>query len=359
MQLDIRHTQPGRLAEAAKFFEENGYLRLSGLRDSIVPAFEQSLAEAAELSREALLPLLRPAAGAVPFDRALRQRLLRIETPPALARLLVSSLTPILKSLLGPLVHVSSTYHSQFKGGALDPEAADLAHYTHEGATDAMELHGAFRLHQDFTGASLPTSPSGLTLWVALNDCTEAPLRILPGSHRYGMYCNKMWEVDDPRLAKLGPALDIEARVGEGVLFHALLLHGTGKLGPRRRVSCDLRFFPLSGFLPSDVHVLDEHPAGFLRRRRAGNLGPVLLAPILEQLAFLGEGVPAEAAPGSPLNWSNYVVEVLRGRAEEALAHLIRFIDTDLLGEPESVLLERFLDRPLQWDRLEAVRARV
>ena len=63
-----------------------------------------------------------------------------------------------------------------------------------------------------------------------------------------------------PRLAQLAPPVEIEARAGTGVIFNALLFHGTGKLGARRRVSCDLRFFPLCGFLPSEVHFLDDQP---------------------------------------------------------------------------------------------------
>jgi hypothetical protein len=129
---------------------------------------------------------------------------------------------------------------------------------------------------------------------------------------------------------------------------------------PLRRVSCDLRFFPLCGFLPSEVHLLDDKPAEFLRRRKNEVEGPTLLAPLLEQLAFLGENVPvATPPPNSPLNWSNYLVELMQGRGDTALPHLSRFINTDLLEDPETVFTQKFHNRQLHQDRLRVVRERV
>jgi hypothetical protein len=46
-----------------------------------------------------------------------------------------------------------------------------------------MEVHGAYLLHQDFTGAPIPTVPSGLTMWVGQNDCPNWTLRLYPGSN--------------------------------------------------------------------------------------------------------------------------------------------------------------------------------
>lgn len=359
MMLDVNHARPQQLEEAVQFFEEHGYVRLSGLQESVAPAFEDSLAETIGISRSALQPLLNPRAEAAIFDKHVRQRLSRITTSPRLAHSLLSSLSPLLKAVFGPIVHVSGTYHGQFKGGALSDAAKDIATYHNESAADYMEVHGAYRLHQDFTGASLPTSPSGVTLWVALNSCPESTLRIFPGSHRLGMFCHKMWKADDPRLSELAPPVEIEARAGTGVLFNALLFHGTGKLGALRRVSCDLRFFPLCGFLPSEAHILDERPIEFLHRQRARAAGPTLLAPVLEQLAFLGNDVTVDDPPAhSTLNWVNYLVELMRDRADSALPHLTRFINTDLLEDPETVFTQKFHNRQLHMDRLRAVRDR-
>jgi hypothetical protein len=360
LSLDINRATTQQLDEAAQFFDEHGYLRLSGLEGDVSGAFRQSLADAMGIPVPDLHPLLDPRADASIFPQDVRRRLSRIATSPELAQTLLSSLTPIITTLIGPIAHVSSTYHGQFKGGALSEGARDIATYHNEAKADYMEVHGAYRLHQDFTGASLPTSPSGLTLWVALNACPESTLRLFPGSHRLGMYCHKMWKLDDPRLASLPAPIDVEARVGTGVIFNALLLHGTGKLGTLRRVSCDLRFFPLCGFLPSEAHLLDSNPIAMLRRHQQRADCDTLLTPVLEQLAYLAEDVEVEARPSlSMLNWANYVVELLRGRPDSAIPHLTRFINTDLLEDPPSVFTQKFHNRQIHVDRLGVVRERV
>lgn len=360
MDLDVTTVSPQQLERAAQFYDEHGYLRLSGLQHGITGAFEKCLADAIGISVEDFQPLLDPHAGAAVFSHDVRQRLSRIATTPPLAQTLVSRLAPILSTLIGPLAHVSSTYHGQFKGGALNEASRDIATYHNEGKADYMEVHGAYRLHQDFTGASLPTSPSGVTLWVALNACPESTLRLFPGSHRLGLFCHKMWKTDDPRLELLPAPVDFEARAGTGVLFNALLFHGTGKLGSLRRVSCDIRFYPLTGFLPSDVHALEADPLERLHHARARAAGDTLLAPILEQLAYLGEDVAVEPRPAlSVLNWANYLVELMHGQPDAALPHLSRFINTDLLEDPPSVFTRKFHNRELQTDRLRTVRERV
>jgi hypothetical protein len=359
MILDINKLAPDQLDEAGRYFDEQGYVRLTGLDMSVAPAFEASLADTIGVSHDDLQRLLDPRATAEIFDRAVRQRLSRIATSPQLIQALLASLSPLLKTLIGPFVHVSSTYHGQFKGGPLSEAATDIAHYHNESAADYMEVHGAYRNHQDFTGASLPTSPSGLTLWVALNACPESTLRLFPGSHRLGMFCHRMWKSDDPRHARLAPPVEIEARAGTGVLFNAMLFHGTGKLGSLRRVSCDVRFFPLCGFLPSEVHVLGEQPLQTLRHQRARTGDSTLLAPLLEQLAFLGEGVSADAPPPqSLLNWANYLVELMGGQPETALPHLLRFINTELLEDPAAVFTKKFHNRQIHHDRLRSLRER-
>src|SRR5438270_213548 len=155
MMLDVNHLTPKRLDEAAQHFEEQGYVRLSGLETSVAPAFEESLAATIGVTRRELQPLLDPRAEAAIFDKTVRQRLSRIATSPALAQSLLASLAPLLKTVFGPIAHVSGTYHGQFKGGALSEAAKDIATYHNESAADYMEVHGAYRLHQDFTGASL------------------------------------------------------------------------------------------------------------------------------------------------------------------------------------------------------------
>jgi hypothetical protein len=172
------------------------------------------------------------------------------------------------------------------------------------------------------------------------------------------MFCHKMWKADDPRMARLAPPVELEAQVGTGVLFNALLFHGTGKVGARRRVSCDLRFFPLCGFLPSDTHMLRQRPLDLLHQQSREAAGPTLRAPVLEQLAFLGEDVSVDAPPLSTLNWVNYIVQLMHGRPDEALPHLLRFINTDLLEDPPTVFTQKFHNRTLQLDRLRSAHDR-
>ena len=355
--LDVTALTTRQLEEGAAFFDEHGYVRLKGLAKSVAPAFERSLAHALGIDDTELLKLLDPRSEGV-FPRDVRARLSRISTSEELSRTLLTSLSPLLTTVLGPMVHVSSTYHGQFKGGALSEAARDIAHYHNETAVDYMEVHGAFRLHQDFTGASLPTSPSGVTLWVALNECPESTLKLFPGSHRLGAFCHKMWKSDDPRLSELATPVEIAADVDTGVLFNALLFHGTGRLSALRRVSCDLRFFPLCGFLPSDAHILDPQPLDRLARQRERAPGDTTESPLLEALAFLGKGEIVDAPARSALNWPNYVVELMRSRPETALPYLERFINTDLLEEPLTVLTHKFHNRTIYIDKLQSVQER-
>ena len=160
--LDVTELTGRRLDDGLAFFEEHGFVRLKGLSKSVAPAFEMSLAEAMGISDGELRALLDPRSAAAIFPKETRARLSRIPTSPELARTLISALSPLLTTVIGPVLHVSSTYHGQFKGGALSEAAKDIAHYHNEAAADYMEVHGAYRLHQDFTGASLPTSPSGV-----------------------------------------------------------------------------------------------------------------------------------------------------------------------------------------------------
>jgi hypothetical protein len=353
MQLDVSRPTTHRLEEAVSFFDQYGYLPLTGLPPAIPAAFEQTLADAAGLTRDEFQPLLDPQAAAI-FPARRRQQLSRIATPAALGEQLLASLAPVIRTLIGPIVHVSSTFHAQFKGGIV----TDIEHYHNETAADYMEVHGAYRLHQDFTGASLPTSPSGLTLWVPLNTCAESTLRLFPGSHRLGMFCHRMWRLDDPRIPELGISpIDLEAEVGAGVLFNALLFHGTGKTGALRRVSCDIRFFPLCGFLPSAVHMLDSRPLYRLEKRRADALGPTVLAPILEQLLYLGQDVAVDdPAPLSPLNWAKYIQQRLNGHDDAALPYLRRLVNRELLHDEDDVFVKKFHSRALLADRLGAIR---
>jgi hypothetical protein len=261
-----------------------------------------------------------------------------------------------LTRLIGPLVHVSSTFHAQFKGEG----AQKVDHGGYSQATEYMEVHGPYLLHQDFAGASIPTSPSAMTLWVAMNDCPNWNLRLYPGSHRRGLICNSWLALDDERLAPLGEPIDIIARAGTAVCFNALMLHGTSNPGPLKRVSCDIRFFPLCGFLPSETHFLDPSPCNALRDGLDHAFSPVLQAPLLEDQVFLGNEIQLGDVPSqSVLNWVRFLSDVVAGRKDEALAHLERFVNTEMGFDSVTAYDSKFRNQPVCEETLRAVRKRV
>ncbi len=354
MKLDLRDYDDYQLDAALRHFEEHGYFLLGGLEDLVAVHFRRLLARLIGVEEGTLDRIFAADNPELVFPHEVRQRVGKIQTPRELGVALLQSLQPVLLRLLGPLVHVSSTFHGQFKGGA--PQQVGYGGYT----ADYMEVHRPYQLHQDFTGASLPTSPSAVTLWVSLNTCPDWNLRLYPGSHRQGLLCHQFLALDDPRLAALGPPLDIPARVGTGAIFNALVLHGTSNPGPTRRVSCDIRFFPLCGFLPSEVHQLNGRSDSRLADAlaRAAGLGDaVLRSPVLEAQAYLGEDVRQnDVPPLSVLNWVNYLHHAVRGQFDEALPHLGRLVNTEIGYDGLDVYAAKFHQRKLDEERLRGFR---
>jgi hypothetical protein len=351
MDLDLGQLDRQHLDAAARFYEIHGYLQLSGLREAVTSLFRPILADVIGVDAQGVADFLDPLSPPVVLPLDTRRRLGRLQTSPGLSADLLAALRPLLLRLIGPLVHVSSTFHGQLKGGAV--KEVDHGGY----ADDYLEVHGPYLLHQDFTGANLPTSPSALTLWVALNSCPHWTLRLYPGSHRHGLLCQRWLPLEDPRLVPFGEPLDIQAREGTAVLFNALLLHGTSNPGPLRRVSCDIRFFPLCGFLPSAVHCLDRRQNAALAAGLEQAGGPVMRAPLLEDRAFLGEKVALGAVPlHSVLNWVKYVADLVQGETTAALPHLERFVNTEAGFDPPGAYTSKFHGRPLEQAALQRVR---
>src|SRR5262245_39689903 len=351
MEFSLQELDPTNLEIMARHYEEKGFFLLSGLEE-VTRQFKAILAEtiaADDRQMEAVLDSAYPLA----LAHDARQRLARIPTPPQLAESLLGILEPILKRLIGPLVHVSTTFHGQCKG--------QNSGETYEGGYtgNSKEVSALYLLHQDFTGANIPTSPSAVTLWTGINSCPEWTLRIYPGSHRLGILCNRWLAREDSRLALLGDPIEVSARPGTALLFNALLLHGTSKPGPSRRLSCDIRFFPLCGFLPSETHFLPgagESLRAYLEHAR----GSVLQAPLLEDLVFLGEQVSRGAVPRhSVLNWVNYLGNVMRGEMDKALFHLARFVNAEINTDPMDAYVFKFHAKPMHETTLRAARERL
>ncbi len=336
--LDLESITPRRLDEAARFYAENGFLFLCGVEQAITRPLREVVADTLDADAAEMRELLSPHGPRWNFPTEVRRRLCRVETPPGLAVELIDALRPIVGRLLGPMVHVSSTFHAQFKAADALEHAVD--HGGYQANCNHMELHGAYLLHQDFTGASIPTSPSAITLWTGLNDCSDWTLRIYPGSHRLGLVCHRWLANDDPRLQRLRPPLEIRAEPGCAALFHAMLIHGGGRSGTRRRVSCDIRMFPLCGFLPTQPHFLEPRPLEALDRQTAQRSGPTRTA------SAAGEG----SGPSAALATSGTVSRGDRGH--EPSSDDVADGADDVLRVPRDEARLFLGQRPLQTDRL-------
>lgn len=335
---------PETLEAAARHYEDHGFFMVDGVADAVTRHYKPLVADRMQVSLADLEGMLDPNSPPMILPVETRQRMSRIDTTPELAKTLLTNLEPVLARLIGGLLHVSSNFHGQFKGGDVKP----VDHGGYDPNAQYLEVQGQYLIHQDFSGAALPTSPCGVTLWTPLNSCPDWNLRIYPGTHRNGLLCHEWMKLEDPRLAAFNVTpVDVVAEVGTCVIFNSLLLHSSSNPGYRRRVSCDLRFFPLTAFLPSEVRLLGADPLATLRAGLARHDGPTLKAPHLEAAAFLGLVTePTPCPPYSILNWANYVTVLLNGRPEEALPHLARFVNLEQGIDPGvEIYSKKFHDR--------------
>ncbi len=352
--VDLRTMSPADIERIALRFEADGCVVLDGVGESITPLFDEAYRRAFGLSDADFRQLLDPEAPPLRLTTDQRRRIAKIESTAEMKDALLAALGRILARVQGPLVHVSSTFHGQFKSGEAPP--VDHGGYGQE----HIEVQGQYLLHQDFSGAAVPTSPGGMTLWVALNDCPDWNLRLYPGSHRKGLLCNEWMKNDDPRAARAGEPYDVVAKRGRCVLFHALLLHGSANPGRKRRVSCDLRFFPLCSFLPSEIHAIGPSPLADLRAAAARPDGEILRASKLEAQAFLGlaPGVPA-APRHSVLHWAAMVSELVAGRPARALERIEMMVNREIGIDGAEIYSRKFHDRPMHSAPLARLRERL
>jgi hypothetical protein len=356
MRFELKDMHGPTLERAARQYEEQGYFILEGVDQAITRNFRPILASMIGVTDQEMTTVLDPNSPPVILPVEVRQRLSRISTSPELTREILTALGPVFTRLIGPLVHISSTFHGQFKGGDVKP----VDHGGYDPNAQYLEVQGQYLIHQDFSGAAIPTTPCGLTLWVAMNSCPDWNLRLYPASHRYGLLCNQWLPLDDPRLSPFGEYVDIQAKAGMAVIFNSLLLHSSSNPGFKRRVSCDIRFFPFTGFLPSQVHVLDDHPVRTIRRGLERADGPTLRAPLLESLAFMGQDVFQEdVPPHSILNWANYLDLLLHGDPDGARAVLERFVNEKLGADGPDAYVPKFHNKPVHRSTLNGVRERI
>jgi hypothetical protein len=352
-ELSLLDMNANSLERAAAFYARSGYLPLRDVEESVVPLFEKVLDDILTDLGFRLGEVLRGSIPLTAFSYEERKRLSQIDSSPQLQARALEILEPILLRLLGPLVHVSRDFHAQFKGG--DLQAPTVGHGGYPTGTEYLEPFGQYLLHQDFTGASLPTSPSSITVWVPMTTGPHWGLRLYPGSHRRGILCNKWIPLDDERLQMLGEPVDFPATRGRALLFHGLLMHSTTNPGVSRRVSCDMRFFPLCGFLPTIPWLLGEDPPRFLQPIIGDEA--ILRAPRLETLVYLGQPPRLDGlSDHSVLNWVRYIERVVAEDRDGALEHLERFANAALTGEAVDVYRKKYHHHELRPETMARAR---
>src|SRR5688572_9496932 len=115
MPLDLSQIDAAALKRAAREYDEQGFLLLSGVED-VSDRMASELAGrigADETTLDTMLDPERP----VVFPPEVRQRLSKVDTSRELAVWLLNRLEGLLEELIGPFVHVSRDFHGQFKGG--------------------------------------------------------------------------------------------------------------------------------------------------------------------------------------------------------------------------------------------------
>lgn len=349
-ELSLRDLSVANLEKAAAFYAQNGYLEITDTDHDLLPTVERVLDEELKSVGLELDSILDGTTPLFEFSQDQRKSLSQIDTTASLQSQLVTLLEPILLYLLGPLVHVSSNFHAQFKGADLEAPAVDHGGYPSD--STYLEPFGQYLLHQDFTGARLPTSPGGMTLWVPSTTGENWGLRVYPGSHRLGILCHDWIDLDDDRLDFLGEPIDILPRRGRALLFHSLILHSSVAPGPDRRVSSDIRFFPLCAYLPSKIWVLGDDPEA--QFDNLDQQDEILAASRYEALVYLGRDTGLEEiADCSVLNWASYVEAVKKGEDDRAIQSLKRFTNLGLTGESHQTYVDKYHEYPMNMDTLK------
>ncbi|MBM4133168.1 MAG: phytanoyl-CoA dioxygenase family protein [Nitrospira sp.] len=284
------------------------------------------------------------------LTREARAALARPETTPELRALLLAELGELMVHLLGPIIHISHTFHPQIKTGA--ERGYILEGYSGTG----LEVEAQYGFHQDFTAGRVLTSPSAIVCWVPLNTCERNALRLYRKSHTKGILANGWLPPDAQGMDRLGEWVDITAQEGQLLLFNFLVLHGGVHPGPKLRVSCDVRFFPFMGNLGSTPMILRQQPLEWIRKRLLSIRAETLGAPLCEASAFLGEPVnwPNPSAH-SVVHWARYIEGAVAGDPGRMREAITRFANPEEGFDQLSTYLERFARLPFEQEPYRAV----
>lgn len=281
-----------------------------------------------------------------------RQKLARGEMTDELQAAGLEVFGDLLTRLIGPLVHTSRTFHYQMKARS----QSDVILHGYHG--DGREVQALYGIHNEFTAARVLTSPSAVVCWIPLNTFDGKALYFYPGSHRLGMLANR-WlprHEECEGIERVGPVVEYQPQLGEVVLFHFLLLHGSGSAhtapplpGPQpTRISCDLRFFPFAGLLDSPATCLRSDPLEWIRRQIAVEPDDLLRAPLYETLAYLGQPISWPALPPhSVAHWARFVEGLVRGDSALRRNAIARLANTEIGYDKLDGYLERFREARL------------
>lgn len=340
-------------------FQENGVVVLTDVDRAPLDILTRMLSEQSGLTvRE-----IREAGqqGGVQIPAEVRQKLARGYMTPELRDASHAVFGDLLVRLVGPLIHISQTFHYQLKPKA--ERNVILQGYSGDG----REVQALYGIHNEFTAARVLTSPSAVVCWIPLNTFDGKALYFYPGSHRLGMVANRWLPRHDEceGIERVGPVVEYQPRLGEVVMFNFLLLHGSGAAvrgepldGPQpTRISCDLRYFPFTGILDSEATALRPDPIAWIKERLPHISDDLLLAPLFEVLAYFGERIDWPSLPShSVAHWARFVEGLVKGDQTQQDDAIAQLANLDIGFDPLASYLERFAPAALVRRPYESVR---
>lgn len=323
-----------RIPEILQHYDQFGFAILSGLKKHIVDYFSRRIFEISGLTIQDIEKLESETSGLLPAE--MRKTLARVAVEDEIRHAFISEFRSLLLEMLGPIIHASRDFHVQVKGGRA-PDYILQGYFE-----DNKEVEAPYGLHQDFPAGRVTTSPSMVIFWIPLTTSEFPALELYPGSHKRGLICNRWIRPKTKGLEKLGSPVDILPQVGNVLIFNAMLLHAS-RVGPSKRVSCDLRFFPFCGVLDSTPCLIADQAVTTLQEKVFQKKGDTLQAPLWETMAYLGHSLPdAAVARHSALHWSRHLDHFIHSDLEAANRDLRMMVNDDLGFERAETFLDKY-----------------
>lgn len=361
MAIALKHTNLDAIVDA---YQRDGIVVLSDVDPGPLDTLTQMLSDCSGLTAERI-----EAAGRghddIEVTAEMRQNLARGLMTPELMATCHETFGDVLVRLIGPIVHTSQTFHYQIKKRS----ESDVVRHGHSG--DGREVRALYGIHNELTAARVLTTPSALVCWVPLNDYEGDALYFYPGSHRRGLLVNG-WlprHEDLEGSDRVGPVMKYRPKRGQIVLFHFLLMHGSGAPSATDRyedgydpvrISCDLRFFPFCGVLDSSATSLRPDPIGWIHNRMGELSDDLLLAPLYETLAYCGLPIEWPHLPAySPAFWAQFIEGLLVHDESRMDAAVENLVNTEAGFDPVTSYQERFRAARLCRQPYESIRESV